>query len=137
VDRIDDLLLQHPAGAPRAQRRFWVGLARTPQTLRAAQQLRWRVFAEELGARLDSREPGIDRDLFDAHCEHLVVRDDETGEVVGTYRLLAPEAARRPPPRRLPPLQPQLPPAGARKSTLSRKPTSTWPTAATRRPKRS
>ena len=95
MDRIDDLLLQHPAGAPRAQRRFWVGLARTPQTLRAAQQLRWRVFAEELGARLDSREPGIDRDLFDAHCEHLVVRDEETGEVVGTYRLLAPEAARR------------------------------------------
>jgi putative hemolysin len=95
VDRIDDLLLHYPAGAQRARGRLWVGLARNAQTLRAAQALRWRVFAEELGARLESREPGIDRDLFDAHCEHLVARDDETGEVVGTYRLLAPEAARR------------------------------------------
>ena len=95
MDRIDDLLLQHPATGARARRRLSVGFARTPQALRAAQALRWRVFAEELGARLDAREPGIDRDFFDAHCDHLVARDDENGEVVGTYRLLAPEAAKR------------------------------------------
>lgn len=95
MDRTDDLLLQHPRTEARARRRLSVGFARSPQLLRAAQALRWRVFAEELGARLDSREPGIDQDIFDAHCEHLVARDDATGEVVGTYRLLPPSAARR------------------------------------------
>ncbi|HET9734850.1 MAG TPA: GNAT family N-acyltransferase [Burkholderiales bacterium] len=95
MDRIDDLLLQHPAAPARTRRRLSVGFARTPQSLRAAQALRWRVFAEELGARLSSREAGIDQDLFDAHCEHLIVRDEDSGEVVGTYRILPPEAARR------------------------------------------
>jgi putative hemolysin len=75
--------------------RLRVSLARTPQVRRAAQSLRWKVFAEELGARLPSRVPGIDEDVFDAHCEHLVVREEDCGEVVGTYRLLPPDAARR------------------------------------------
>jgi putative hemolysin len=57
----------------------------------AAQRLRYRVFAEELGAQLD--ETGIDVDDFDAYCEHLIVREDRTGEVVGTYRLLSPQRA--------------------------------------------
>lgn len=76
--------------------------ARHEEDLRAAQQLRWRVFAEEMGARL--RPPpgtpaGLDVDLFDAHCEHLIVRTaataDEPAQVVGTYRVLMPAAARR------------------------------------------
>jgi putative hemolysin len=95
MDRIDELLLKQPEAGSRHRRRLWVGLARTPQLRRAAQALRWRVFADELGARLASREPGIDEDVFDAHCEHLVARDEDSGEVIGTYRLLAPEAARR------------------------------------------
>ena len=33
--------------------------------------------------------------MFDAYCEHLVVRDEDCGEVLGTYRLLPPDAARR------------------------------------------
>lgn len=95
MDRIDDLLLRQPACGARRARGLRVGLARTPQVKRAAQALRWKVFAEELGARLRSRTPGIDEDEFDAHCEHLVVQDEDCGEVVGTYRLLAPESARR------------------------------------------
>jgi putative hemolysin len=57
----------------------------------AAQRLRYRVFADELGAQLDGS--GIDVDDFDAYCEHLIVREDRTGEVVGTYRLLSPQRA--------------------------------------------
>lgn len=95
MDRIDELLLQDQGDKPRRGHRLQVGFARTAQVRRAAQALRWRVFAEELGARLPSREPGIDEDEFDAHCEHLVVREEGSGEVIGTYRLLAPEAARR------------------------------------------
>jgi putative hemolysin len=43
--------------------------------------------------------PGLDADLFDAHCEHLIVRtlacDDAPSQVVGTYRVLTPPAAKR------------------------------------------
>ncbi|MEU7893621.1 GNAT family N-acyltransferase [Nonomuraea sp. NPDC049152] len=69
--------------------RYTVGLARTPADLQAAQRLRYRVFAEELGARLDSPVTGLDSDPFDTYCDHLLVRDGD--EVVGTYRLLPPK----------------------------------------------
>jgi putative hemolysin len=58
--------------------------------VRAAQQLRHRVFAEELGAKLHSPVPGLDQDEFDEFCDHLIVREDASGEVVGTYRMLPP-----------------------------------------------
>jgi len=34
-------------------------------------------------------------DEFDDFCDHLIVRDDATGAVVGTYRMLPPKAAER------------------------------------------
>ena len=95
MDRTDDQLLQQPRICETARHRYSVGFARGDDEVRAAQQLRWRVFAEELGARLPSRTPGIDRDFFDPYCEHLVVREESHGEVVGTYRVLSPKAARR------------------------------------------
>ena len=76
--------------------------ARHQDELREAQRLRYRVFAEEMGACLpqaDDASPGLDADLFDAYCEHLLVRTLETADaqarVVGTYRVLTPLAARR------------------------------------------
>lgn len=72
-----------------------VGLAHTEHEILEAQRLRYQVFGEELGARLPSRDEGIDRDIFDPHCDHLIVRDENTAQVVGTYRLLPPEAARK------------------------------------------
>ncbi|HEX3783079.1 MAG TPA: GNAT family N-acyltransferase [Pseudonocardiaceae bacterium] len=61
--------------------------------VRAAQRLRYQVFAEEMGANLHSDVPGLDVDEFDEFCDHLVVRHDPTGEIVGTYRMLPPERA--------------------------------------------
>jgi putative hemolysin len=72
-----------------------IGFARNWDEVREAQRLRYRVFAEELGARLDTPESGIDHDLYDRHCEHLLVRDGSSNEVVGTYRLLSADRARR------------------------------------------
>ena len=69
--------------------------ARHEEDVLAAQKLRWRVFAEEMGARLPSRVPGVDRDIYDPYCEHLLVREEETGKVIGTYRILSPTAARQ------------------------------------------
>jgi len=48
-----------------------------------------------MGARLSTPEPGHDIDLFDDFCEHLLVRDGGTGEVIGTYRVLPPAQAKR------------------------------------------
>lgn len=70
-----------------------VGLARTPSEILEAQRLRYSVFADELGARLRTRTPQVDHDIFDPYCEHLVVRDEHAGAVVGTYRILAPAQA--------------------------------------------
>lgn len=46
-----------------------------------------------MGANLNSLTPGLDVDHFDEFCDHLVVRDDNTGEIVGTYRMLPPDRA--------------------------------------------
>ncbi|MFB8079165.1 GNAT family N-acetyltransferase [Streptomyces sp. NPDC056013] len=73
--------------------RYLVGLARDQEDVRAAQRLRHQVFAGELGAQLDGPEPGLDTDAFDAYCDHLLVREETTGEIVGTYRILPPDRA--------------------------------------------
>lgn len=86
--------------APRV--RLHVGWAVSEEEVRAAQRLRYRVFVDEMGARLSppaGAPAGHDIDLFDPFCEHLLVRlldeDLRPGEVIGTYRVLTPAAARR------------------------------------------
>lgn len=71
--------------------------------LREAQRLRYAIFAEEMGAGLTAppgAEPGCDIDRFDAYCDHLLVHAvDPLGHaparLVGTYRVLGPDGARR------------------------------------------
>ena len=63
--------------------------------VRAAQRLRYDVFAGEMGARLNTSIAGHDIDLFDNFCEHLLVCDEATGQVIGTYRVLTPVQAQR------------------------------------------
>ena len=68
--------------------------ARDEADLAAVQELRYRIFNVELGEGLaDSHLSGRDEDLFDAQCQHLMVSDKETGEVVGTYRMQVAESA--------------------------------------------
>ncbi len=69
--------------------------ARHQDEVRAAQRLRHTVFAGEMGARLNTSIAGHDVDVFDDFCEHLLVRDERTWEVIGTYRVLTPAQARR------------------------------------------
>ena len=76
-------------------RALQVTLASSASEILAAQKLRWRVFADEMGARLNPRSPGIDQDHFDAYCQHLIVRDEAQGRIVGTYRILSPANARK------------------------------------------
>lgn len=90
--------LHRPETAPAAAARtggLAVTWARHLDEVREAQRLRFRVFSEEMGARLDTAVAGHDVDLFDEYCEHLLVRDEASGEVIGTYRVLTPAQARR------------------------------------------
>jgi putative hemolysin len=72
-----------------------VSWAQHQDEVREAQRLRYQVFAEEMGARLPVTIAGHDIDLFDDYCEHLLVRDGNTGLVIGTYRVLTPAQAKR------------------------------------------
>jgi putative hemolysin len=77
-----------------------VRLARNDTEIAAVQEVRFRVFYEELGARrhtLHSLEER-DSDRFDALCDHLLVVDTalpgpDHRRIVGTYRLLRQEIA--------------------------------------------
>ncbi|MFZ4623861.1 MAG: GNAT family N-acetyltransferase [Rhodoferax sp.] len=85
-----------PVKAPQIERgALVVSWARHQDEVRSVQRLRYRVFADEMGARLNASLPGHDIDIFDNYCEHLLVRDLASGEVVGTYRLLTPVQAGR------------------------------------------
>ncbi len=80
-----------------------VRLAETEGEVEAAQRLRYRVFYEEMSAVPSPamRESRRDFDKFDDFCDHMLVVDrssfDEDGQpaVVGTYRLMRDEDARR------------------------------------------
>lgn len=86
------LELQKSAALQPEQPSLYFSLARNPAEVREAQALRYRVFAEEMGAQLSGFD-NLDRDGFDPFCDHLLVRERETGKVVGTYRILSPAMA--------------------------------------------
>jgi putative hemolysin len=73
--------------------RLGLAIARTQADVDDAQRLRYKVFAEEMGASVGGATDGMDRDEFDAWCDHLIVRDLDTLRVVGTYRILPPHRA--------------------------------------------
>ena len=72
-----------------------VAWAQHQDEVREAQRLRYEVFVHEMGARLPASLAEHDIDLFDDYCEHLLVRDGATNDVIGTYRVLTPAQAKR------------------------------------------
>lgn len=86
---------QAAAGQRPPRQPLTVGFAHGHSDILDAQRLRYRVFAGEMGAKLPSRIAGVDHDIYDPHCEHLIVRDGQSGEIVGTYRILSPAKARQ------------------------------------------
>lgn len=102
-------LASHTALAPASPAReaapahasFRLAWARSASEVAEAQRLRFRVFGEEMRARLRlpaGAPAGHDVDRFDSHCAHLLVRAVGTarhGEVIATCRVLDPASARR------------------------------------------
>jgi putative hemolysin len=90
-----DMLLRESGLHESFRQRLSLKFASSAAEVREAQRLRYKVFADEMQARLPSRQPGIDCDSFDPYCDHLLVRDTATNEVVGTYRVLSSAQAKR------------------------------------------
>lgn len=84
-DRNDSAALRGP--------RYSLLLSTDPSLIAAAQRLRYQVFTTEPGYALPAEGDGRDADRFDEFCDHLLVRDDTSGELVGCYRMLPPPGA--------------------------------------------
>lgn len=70
------------------QATYALSLAKSVEEVRAAQTLRFLVFNVEMNEGLEqSYSTCLDADPFDEICDHLLVKETATGEVVGTYRL--------------------------------------------------
>jgi putative hemolysin len=92
IRALGDRVLARPAHHPKYSAR----LATTPDEVRAAQTLRFLVFNLELKEGLPAAfNTCRDEDPFDAVCDHLLVEDTDTGEVVGTYRIQTGRTASR------------------------------------------
>ncbi len=76
-------------------------VAESAAEIEAAQELRFRVFYEELNAKPTPEMAAKRRDFdsFDPYCDHLIIIDHDKGEgadgIVATYRLMRREQARR------------------------------------------
>ncbi len=75
--------------------RLRADFADSPAAVREAFALRYRVFALELGARVKTAAEQLDYDEFDQACQHLLVREVATTQVVACARLLDQQGARQ------------------------------------------
>ena len=89
------LKLRTESGATARNNRYTVSVARNAREVEEAQRLRYQVFFEEMGASAGNNTRELDIDEYDGDCEHLIVRDQETLHVVGCYRIMRPEIAKR------------------------------------------
>ena len=88
----DSLVSEKPAQKAKKPS-LLISWATNPAEVKEAQRLRYKVFAEEMGAHLPPNAEDLDIDDFDAFCDHLLIRDQTSLQVVGTYRVLPPHKA--------------------------------------------
>jgi putative hemolysin len=97
-------MIQQDPAAPFPELRagnLGVRIATDAAEIDAVQALRYRIFYREMGARADAETSRTqrDRDVYDTVADHLLVVDhalgDGPGNVVGTYRLIQRNGARR------------------------------------------
>lgn len=72
----------------RSARYLRASITRDEAIVRTAQRLRYDIFSAEYGSDLGATEAGIDADRFDSACEHLVITNEQNGELVATTRIL-------------------------------------------------
>ena len=86
----------HPCAASAARRRSSVLVVRQQRprrTVRRRSACVPDVFRAEPGFSLPAGSEDLDADHFDAFCDHVLVRENSTGAIVGCYRMLPPTAS--------------------------------------------
>ncbi|HES76835.1 MAG TPA: GNAT family N-acetyltransferase [bacterium] len=68
--------------------RYRVQLAQNPEDIQRSQRLRYQVFVQEMGAQAQVDEHGLERDHYDAFCQHLLVIDQHNDQLVASTRIL-------------------------------------------------
>lgn len=76
-------------------RRFEILAADTPARIRQAQQIRYQVYCIENALEPLDNPEGMETDEFDSHAVHTLLLSRETGDVLGTVRLILPLAHAR------------------------------------------
>jgi L-ornithine Nalpha-acyltransferase len=68
--------------------KYSIGIAQTEQEIDELHRLRYDVFNIELDEGIkENEEIKKDIDKFDAHCDHLIVKDNANNNIVATYRI--------------------------------------------------
>lgn len=86
-------MMSQPAEKVSLVSSFTVKIAESSDEIEQALRLRYQVFAEEARNRILINETGLEQDEYDKYCDHLIVTDIQTEQVIGTYRLLPGERA--------------------------------------------
>lgn len=68
--------------------RYQTRTAETPDDVTACQRLRYRSFIAGRGVTLPPGSAPLDRDEFDAHCDHLMVEESRSGDLVCCFRMM-------------------------------------------------
>lgn len=69
-------------------KKYTVRLAQNLQEVEEALRLRFQIFHLEMGnSKLPPEQLRLDKDEFDAYCDHLIVINNLTGNIIGTYRI--------------------------------------------------
>ena len=69
-------------------KKYSIGIANTAAETDELHKLRYDIFNVELDEGIKANdETKRDIDKFDAHCDHLIVKDKSTGNIVATYRI--------------------------------------------------
>lgn len=93
MSALHSIEIESPAVGALKPSRLQAYFAHNLRDIRASQRLRYEVFAHELGANLSSASLGIDCDALDPFCEHLLVRDNQRQQIIGSTRLLTDKKA--------------------------------------------
>lgn len=67
--------------------RYTIKFADSQEEVEAALRLRYNIFNQELDRNFNSKSVKKDKDSYDKYFHHLIVRENVSGNIIGTYRL--------------------------------------------------
>ena len=65
------------------------------EDIERVQRFRFKIFTEEYIPHFPQAHLGLDEDVFDHVCDHILIIENTTNQIVGSYRLIPPKAAQK------------------------------------------